>query len=112
MTDCEQKTAHIRALNDLLRTKGLGGQIFATRGVAALGPDRVARILAAVREFSTFESGNDPYGEHDFGSVEVDGDKFLWKIDYYDLRLEFGSSDSSDADETQRVLTVMLASEY
>lgn len=112
MTDNDPKTARIRALNDLLRTQGLGGQTLVTRGVAALGQDRVVRVLSALRSFSAFESVNDPYGEHDFGSVEVDGDKFFWKIDYYDRQLKFGSPDPSDPGLTERVMTVLLAEEY
>jgi hypothetical protein len=32
-------------------------------------------------------TNNDPYGEHDFGSFELAGEKFFWKIDYYDFAL-------------------------
>jgi hypothetical protein len=60
----------------------------------------------AGRAFST------PYGEHDFGSFEIAGEKVFWKIDYYDLSLEFGSNDSADPAQTKRVLTILLAEEY
>jgi hypothetical protein len=55
---------------------------------------------------------NDPYSEHDFGSFEIEGDKFFWKIDCYDKTLEFGSPDPTDPSVTTRLLTIMLASEY
>jgi Protein of unknown function (DUF3768) len=55
---------------------------------------------------------NDPHGEHDFGHFEIAGQKFFWKIDYYDAAMEFGSEDPADPTKTTRVLTIMLASEY
>jgi hypothetical protein len=68
--------------------------------------------LALVRGFDVFTTENDPYGEHDFGSVTIDGTKLFWKIDYYDLSLQYGSNDPSDPAQTARVLTIMLAEEY
>ena len=51
-------------------------------------------------------------GEHDFGSFTVGEEQLFWKIDYYDLSLEFGSNDPADPSQTKRVLTIMLAEEY
>ena len=71
-----------------------------------------ANVLTAVRQFSDFTEDNDPHKEHDFGAFEVDGERFFWKIDYYDLKLEGGSENPADPSLTTRVLTIMLASEY
>lgn len=49
------------------------------------------RFLAAIRAAHVFHASNDPYLEHDFGQVQIDGDTVFWKIDYYALDSEFGS---------------------
>jgi hypothetical protein len=51
-----------------------------------LGPETQARILAAVQSFNTFDDGNDPWGEHDFGAIVIDGERVFFKIDYYDRK--------------------------
>ena len=68
--------------------------------------------MAAVVSYDDFTEDNDPYGEHDFGAFELEGQKLFWKIDYYDLELRFGSDDPGDPDKTRRVLTILLAEEY
>jgi hypothetical protein len=65
-----------------------------------------------VQNFADFNADNDPYGEHDFGSFEVAGETFFWKIDYYDSPCEFGSEDPADPEKTTRVITIMFAAEY
>ena len=108
----QDRVAIIRALNDKFRCYSSGGRIVITAGVAALGPENVARVCKEVAMFNTFSEDDDPYGEHDFGSLEIDGETFFWKIDYYDLELEFGSEDPSDPGKTTRVLTIMRSEEY
>jgi hypothetical protein len=103
--DCERKK-RIRELNDELRTTLQGGRVMLTRGIAALGEADVARVLHAVRMFSDFTSGNDPYGEHDFGGLELGRFQVIWKIDYFDRALVYGSPDPADPSLTTRVLTV------
>jgi hypothetical protein len=44
--------------------------------------------------------------------VEISGERVFWKIDYYDKSLEYGSEDPADPEQTMRVMTIMLASEY
>ena len=50
-------------------------------------------------------------GEHDFGSLLIADEKLIWKIDYYDLSLDYGSKDLADPAQTTRVMTIMLADE-
>jgi hypothetical protein len=104
--------AKIRALNDAFRRSLAGGKVMMTAGIAALPDTAQATVLDEVRKFDAFTADNDPHGEHDFGSFEVDGRKIFWKIDYYDAAMEFGSEDPADPSKTTRVLTIMLASEY
>jgi hypothetical protein len=87
-------------------------ELVITRGVADYGNDFADRAVTAVRRFSNFTEDNDPYGEHDFGSFDLDAVKLFWKIDYYDRKLEYGSPDPADPAVTRRVLTILLAEEY
>jgi hypothetical protein len=113
------KSLEIRALNDEFRTELVSPvsalwhkRLVCTSGVAAYGDDFIERALRAVREFSTFNEYNDPYGEHDFGSFVLDDVSLIWKIDYYDPLWDERSRDPANADVTRRVLTILLAEEY
>lgn len=108
----DDRRDRIRELNDRLRYSGLGGRVFITRGIDALGAHAAAKILAAVRRFDGFTPENDPYGEHDFGNLEVEGRTIFFKIDYYDPTETMHSEDAADPEKTRRVLTIMLAEEY
>ena len=102
----------LAALNDALRQTFSGGRILTTQGVTALGEEAVQALLRQLQTYDQFDQDNDPYGEHDFGVLEYEGEKLFWKIDYYDQNLEYGSEDPADPAKTCRVLTLMLASEY
>ena len=106
------KIERIRQLNDNFRRTFVGGRVMITSGVQNMDPAAMNDLLRQVREFSAFDDDNDPYGEHDFGAVTVDGQSLFWKIDYYDQDLEGGSEDPADPAKTTRVLTIMHASEY
>lgn len=102
----------LRDLNDQFRQTLRGGTIVLTAGIMALGPVAQANILRVVAAFDQFSPDNDPYGEHDFGAVEYDGQRCFWKIDAYDFTLAMHSPDALDPSVTRRVLTIMLADEY
>jgi hypothetical protein len=108
----EPKTAQIRALNDELRQRLTGGMAVITTGVAALGPEAVARIVKTIEVYDDFCHANDPHEEHDFGAFDADGKRIFFKIDYYDPNLAVHSPDPSDPKVTKRVITIMLAEEY
>lgn len=105
-------TTRIRDLNDELRRSLSGGRIMMTASVAARDPVRIAALLDRLRNFDAFTPDNDPHGEHDFGVIEDGGERFLWKIDYYDKRMEFASPNPADPAVTTRVLTLMRAEDY
>jgi hypothetical protein len=83
-----------------------------TQGVDALPLDTRARVVLAVQSFSDFTKENDPHGEHDFGTFEIEGEPYFFKIDYYALDMDGGSDDPADPEKTTRVLTIMRADEY
>ena len=107
---------HIQTENDAFRKAVMfapqpDGKAIMTRGVASLGSMACAWIYKQIAEFDNFNEGNDPYEEHDFGSIQPQGlPKIFWKIDYYaDADMEFGTEDKLDC---YRVLVIMLSEEY
>ena len=102
MVECEE----IARKNDVIRRSFIGGLIFLTSGVEALEAADKEAVLRKVREFDDVNEGNDPYGEHDFGSITHDGVKYFFKFDYYDENHEYHQEDGN------RVLTIMQADEY
>lgn len=108
----ETQTDRIRTLNDAFRKSFVGGRVVVTSGTTTLSDiDRLA-LFAAVKNFDTFTSDNDPYGEHDFGSIDIAGGRFFWKLDCYDLHCLGHSPNAADPAVTTRVLTIMRADEY
>ena len=118
MTD--EKTKRIAELNDRFRSLGgmpllnprIRGRLCMTAGIAALPLEDQVSIWTKVQNYDDFSAGNDPYGEHDFGAFDYNGQKIFWKIDYYAAGMKRGSEDPADPDQTIRVLTIMLAEEY
>lgn len=98
--DGHNRVVLTRALDSFLRE---GGSLFQYCS-------RSARLMRRVRDY--IDWGNDPYGERDMGGFSFEGQQILFKIDYYDRNLEFGSERPDREEETIRVLTIMLASDY
>ncbi len=124
-TDTSLQAAEIAAQIDLFRkalidpnaaiemhSKGIQGQVVVTPGVSGEGVDFQTAALAAVASDDQFDEGNDPYGDHTFGTVTVSGQKLFWKIDLYDTDYTYGSDRPFDTSVTRRVLTIMCPSEY
>ena len=102
----------IAGLNDQLRKTGVGGTIMITQSVRRLTGFNAEALASALANYNDFDAQNDPHGERDFGDLTLFRTDLLWKIDYYDLDLQFGSDDPADPGVTHRILTVLLASEW
>jgi hypothetical protein len=106
----------IADVNDLFRSTMLMSprhKIVLTAGVAGLReqePEVFQELLTAVRCFDDFNDDNDPNREHDFGAVEVEGERYFWKIDYYDKDFEYGLDPHEEL--TNLLMTIMYADEY
>ena len=122
------RTAEIARLNDAARAGSLptSSTVF-TRALAAIlagdagdpGARQASLMLgqAALRRLineTAIEPGNDPHGERDFGAVEFLGHKIFWKIDVYanDGTFSWGSETPWDAQQSFRIVTIMLASDW
>ena len=81
-----------------------------TQGIAARSD--VWDIVQQIRRYNSFGSDTDTHGEHDFGSIEVNGQRIFWKIDYYGEDLASSAPDPANADITTRVMTIGLLAEY
>lgn len=113
ITEPEQRKARIRALNDALRRgECTNGKVLLTSGIHERGEPFVAAVVRGVMHFDDFGEDNDPHREHDFGALEVEGERVFFKVDYYDETLQWLSPDPADPSVTKRVLTIMLAHEY
>jgi hypothetical protein len=105
----------IQELNDKARnwqTSESNVQYLFTSMVDELPVENKLELLHLISDFNDFDEDNDPYGEHDFVSVEYNGETYFFKIDYYDLDMEHGSEDPADDSKTMRVCTLMHSSEY
>ena len=101
----------IASLNDHLRKTGQGGSIMITSNLRRVTGFDAAVLASALANSDRFDRNNDPHGEHDFGDLTLWGYDLLWKIDYYDRDLEYGSDNPADPAVTHRVLTIMLSSD-
>lgn len=107
-------TEIIAELNDRFRrheNRNLGRYMM-TPGVQALTREKQFELVQLVKGFNSFTEGNDSYGEHDFGKVTMDEEDYFWRIDYYDLNMEYLSSNPADPTLTRRIMTIMRSNEY
>jgi hypothetical protein len=108
-----EKAVRIAELNDRFR-KGdrTLGKYSMSQQVSALALEEKGQLIQFIRAFEDFTSENDPYGEHDFGSIGMKGEMYYFKIDYYDSEFMYGAEDPSDGCNTRRLMTIMHSSEY
>ena len=111
MEQNSEQAAKIAALNDAFRSSFTGGYVFLTEGVVALD-ERTSHLLLRGVHTAQPDPGDDPWGERDFGVLDIAGTRFFWKIDYYARDSETLSPDPADPSVTRRVMTIMRANEY
>ena len=112
MAHIQVAATRLADLNDEFRRRGTGGSRYITAGILDKGPAFIARAIAEVAAFNSFDADNNPFGNHDFGCVTVEGKKVFWKVEYFDRDMKYGSKDPSDPSKTHRVLTIMFSHEY
>lgn len=115
--------AAIAAQNDAFRklaclgetpSQPIQGRMHLTSSMAMAEDGLALEAVQAVGEFDVFEPENDPDGCHDFGAVDIRGQKVFWKIDLYeaDSDFRFGAEAPDNPATTMRVLTIMMASDW
>ena len=107
-----ERTDRIRQLNDKFRRLQDSGQVFFTGDLVHENFEHRERVLKFVMTFEAFDEGDDPYGEHDFGAFDLDGRRYMFKIEYYDPSMVAGSEDPADPTKTVRVMSIFYASDY
>jgi hypothetical protein len=118
LTEPIARAEQIAKLNDRARSGfDPSARIMFTRGCldAFCSGDTPSGLVAQAELIKTMRRhrfDEDTYGERDFGAFTFRGEKVFFKVDYYDLNLEYGSEDPADASITARVVTIMLAAEY
>jgi hypothetical protein len=119
--DIPAETALIAAQNDQFRRAifdapanpgTIPGRLLVTPGVVGQGAEFMREAMRLTAEFDAFSPDADPYALHEMGVITVRGETVWWRIDLYDRDYAFGAEVPSDPDQTRRVLTILLPSEY
>lgn len=76
--------------------------------------DQFYRLLDYTMNYKGFDDDNDPWHEHDMAFFDFEGERYFFKIDYYDVNFEYGVEDEDKMkdEKCKRVLTLALAEEY
>jgi hypothetical protein len=118
MSETLTASEQIARLNDQLRAQNSQvGAIHFSRSVGLLPPQQQQQLLQLLKEFNSFSPDNDPYGERDFVTLELDGERYFFKIDYFEKSAwlkgeEIGADTPEDVNTTWRVGTLMESNEY
>lgn len=102
-------------LDDQLNKYLFKGSAYLTAGVAALGKENIERIIRTIAIYQEFCDANSSWaGERNLGMIDATGTGLtvFWKVEYFDKDRRFVSSDPDNPDETEKVLTIMLAREF
>lgn len=100
------KISDIARSNDEFRASivspelNMGKRLVFSLGFGMLPSKDIENILQQIAKFDDFNEGNDPWGEHDFGTISTEWAEIFWTIA------------TLDEEQNTKVLTVMLAEEY
>ncbi len=92
----------------------LAGRAVTTHALALEGDDFIKECVRETGNFDTFAPDNDPNGYHDFGAFDVEGKRVFFKIDMFERgsHMRWGAENPDDPAQTERLLTIMLASDW
>ena len=126
------EVAGLRARNDRFRRTLTGGSVMLSAGIMleaclrhdALGAANQARIIEAVRGFTSFDDDceiGDPFDDHSIGDLDVEVEEpgihrwpelIFFRIDDLGCPATGAGASPAPASGTALVLTLMLASEW
>ena len=94
--------------------RAIPGRMHVTRSLMEAVDGFMDEAVKATGDFDVFEPENDPDGCHDFGVVDIRGEKVFWKLDLYEADSDFryGAEAPDNPATTMRVLTIMMASDW
>ena len=109
----QQNDAFRTSLTASVKAPGVPpGKLVMTAGIAAQSDEFRAALIDALVTFDAFDSDSDPYGLHEMGVLEIEGERVWFKFDLYDENYEYSAETPTDPKRTRRVLTLLLPSEY
>lgn len=125
VSDITSRAEAIARLNELARkAMGVAGIAVATSGFRALNTRDQSRVRELIETFDAFTPDMIPM-ERDFGADYQDSrgrwtttrpdecrETVFWKIDCYDLSMEWASDDPANPAVARRFLTIMSAEKY
>jgi len=104
----DDRAALIRTLNDQFRTtldESLG-KLCLAYPVYKLPGEKLHCLVALVSNLDDFTEDNDAYDEHDCAFVELDGQTYMFKIDYCDPEYKGLSQYPESPALSRRLLTI------
>lgn len=104
-------TLKIRELNDAFRKNLSTGHLYVTREFNVLPSKIKVEIIKAISQFNNFGDEIDPDNEHDFGFVSVDDIDIMFQIDCLQANSNQICSNPNTAEQSRRVLSIMLTKE-
>lgn len=98
----------------IMPEQSIPGRMVVTPPLMEAGDGFMAEAVKAAGEYERFDPEDDPDGWHDFGAVDVRGEKVFWKIDLYEADSDFryGAEAPDNPATTMRVLTIMMARDW